>query len=139
MMAPTKSRSCYSEVRQFLYHQPHTASASNAGYRGDSGASLELDGAFNIGGQVGAATGTANFADPFGASVFGDRVTTPAFARRRPARLQLAGAELEVGVRGLQTDANWLASDGTNTCFAFKMDSSRSRRRAMRIPMPSAR
>ena len=73
---------------------------------------------FYIGGQVGAATGTANFADPFGASVFGDRVTTPAF---------LVGGQLGYNwqapssrwVFGVQTDANWLASDGTNTCFAF--------------------
>ena len=34
---------------------------------------------FYVGGHVGAAVGTANFADPFGSSIFGDQVTTPGF------------------------------------------------------------
>ncbi len=34
---------------------------------------------FYVGGHVGAAVGTANFADPFGSSIFGDNVTTPGF------------------------------------------------------------
>jgi opacity protein-like surface antigen/outer membrane protease len=71
-----------------------------------------------VGAQVGAATGTANFADPFGTSIFGDKVTTPGF---------LVGGQIgynwqapnSTWVFGVQADANWLTADGTNTCFAF--------------------
>jgi opacity protein-like surface antigen len=73
---------------------------------------------FYVGGQVGGATGAANFADPFGASIFGDKVTTPGF---------FAGGQIGYNwqvpdsrwVLGVQADANWLTADGTNTCFAF--------------------
>jgi hypothetical protein len=34
---------------------------------------------FYIGGHIGAGTGTAKFTDPFGSSVYGDKVTTPGF------------------------------------------------------------
>jgi hypothetical protein len=73
---------------------------------------------FYVGGQIGGATGTANFADPFGASIFGDKVITPGF---------FAGGQIGYNwqvpdsrwVLGVQADANWLTADGTNTCFAF--------------------
>ena len=38
-----------------------------------------------VGGHVGAAAGTTDFADPFGTSVFGEKVTTPAFLGGAPA------------------------------------------------------
>jgi opacity protein-like surface antigen/outer membrane protease len=73
---------------------------------------------FYVGGHVGAAVGTADFADPFGSSIFGDKVTTPGF---------LAGGQIgynwqapnSTWVLGVEADASWLTSDGTNTCFAF--------------------
>jgi opacity protein-like surface antigen/outer membrane protease len=67
---------------------------------------------------VGAGAGTANFANPFGSSIFGDNVTTPDF---------LAGGQIGYNwqlpnsnwVLGVEADASWLTSDGTNTCLAF--------------------
>ncbi len=72
---------------------------------------------FYFGAQVGGAAGTANFADPFGGSVFGDKVTTPGF---------FAGGQIGYNwqlpdsrwVLGVQADADWITADGTNTCFA---------------------
>ena len=68
--------------------------------------------------HVGATAGTANFADPFGSSIFGDNVTTPGF---------LAGGQIGLNwqapnsnlVLGVEADASWLTSDGTNTCLAY--------------------
>ncbi len=68
--------------------------------------------------HVGATAGTANFADPFGSSIFGDNVTTPGF---------LAGGQIGYNwqapksnwVLGFEAGASWLTSDGTNTCLAF--------------------
>lgn len=34
---------------------------------------------FYIGGQIGFAAGTADFSDPFGTSIYGDKVSTPGF------------------------------------------------------------
>jgi opacity protein-like surface antigen len=73
---------------------------------------------FYIGGHIGAGTGTAKFADPFGSSIYGDKVTTPGF---------LAGAQIGYNwqvpnspwVFGLEGDLDWLDSDGTNTCLAY--------------------
>jgi opacity protein-like surface antigen len=73
---------------------------------------------FYVGVHVGAAAGTANFADPFGSTIFGDKVTTPSF---------LAGGQIGYNwqvpnsnwVVGVEADASWLTSDGTNTCLAF--------------------
>lgn len=73
---------------------------------------------FYIGAHVGATAGTADFADRFGSSIFGDKVTTPGF---------LAGGQIGYNwqapnsnwVLGVEADASWLASDGTNTCLAF--------------------
>ena len=69
---------------------------------------------FYVGGHVGAAVGTADFADPFGSSIFGDKVTTPGF---------LTGGQIGYNwqvpnsnwVLGVEADASWLTSDGTNT------------------------
>ena len=72
---------------------------------------------FYVGAHVGAAVGTANFADPFGSSIFGDQVTTPGF---------LAGGQIGFNwqvpnsnwVLGVEADISGFDSDGTNTCFA---------------------
>ncbi len=68
--------------------------------------------------HVGAVAGTANFADPFGSSIFGDNVITPGF---------MAGGQIGYNweapnspwVFGLEADLGWLDADGTNTCLAF--------------------
>ena len=68
--------------------------------------------------HVGAAAGTANFADPFGSSIFGDNVTIPSF---------MAGGQIGYNwqvpnsnlVLGVEADASWLTSEGTNTCLAY--------------------
>jgi opacity protein-like surface antigen/outer membrane protease len=68
--------------------------------------------------HVGAVAGTANFTDPFGSSIFGDNITTPGF---------LAGGQIGLNwqapnsnlVLGVEADASWLTSDGTNTCLAY--------------------
>lgn len=73
---------------------------------------------FYVGVHVGAAAGTANFADPFGSTIFGDKVTTPGY---------LAGGQVGFNwqtpnsnwVVGVEADASSLTSDGTNTCLAF--------------------
>ena len=76
---------------------------------------------FYIGGHVGAAAGTADFSDPFGTSIYGDKVSTPGF---------LAGGQIGYNwevpnspwVIGVEADLAWLDSDGTNTCLAFSGD-----------------
>jgi opacity protein-like surface antigen len=73
---------------------------------------------FYVGVHAGAAAGTAKFADPFGSSIFGDKVTTPGF---------LAGGQVGYNwqlpssnwVLGVEANLGWLNSDGTNTCLAF--------------------
>jgi len=68
--------------------------------------------------HVGAAGGTANFTDPFGSSIFGDQVTTPGFLAGGQIgyNWQLPNSNLVLGV---EADASWLTSDGTNTCLAY--------------------
>jgi opacity protein-like surface antigen len=73
---------------------------------------------FYVGLHVGGAIGTANFADPFGSSIFGDTVRTPGF---------IGGGQIGYNwqvpnsqwVFGIQTDISGFASEGTNTCFAY--------------------
>jgi opacity protein-like surface antigen len=68
-----------------------------------------------LGGHVGAALGTTDFADPFGVALFGDRVRSPGF---------IAGGQIgynyQLGhvVFGIEADISGDVSDGTNTCFA---------------------
>jgi opacity protein-like surface antigen len=70
-----------------------------------------------IGVHIGAGWGTTNFADPFGASIYGDNVRTPAF---------LGGGQIGYNwqapsaswVLGVEADISALDSDGTSTCFA---------------------
>jgi opacity protein-like surface antigen/outer membrane protease len=70
---------------------------------------------FYIGAHAGTAWGTTNFSDPFGSSIFGDKVSTPGF---------LAGGQIGYNwqnddlVYGLEADISALDSDGTNTCLA---------------------
>lgn len=71
-----------------------------------------------IGAHVGAAWGKATFSDPFGPSIYGDGVHTPAF---------LGGGQIGYNwqvpdspwVLGAEADVSRLASDGTNTCLAY--------------------
>jgi opacity protein-like surface antigen len=68
-----------------------------------------------FGGSAGAAAGTATFSDPFGPSVFGDKVNTAALL----AGLQI-GYNWQVAPRwvvGLQADASYLDSNGNFTCL----------------------
>ena len=72
---------------------------------------------FYFGANAGLALATSNFADPFGASVFGDAVRSPGF---------MAGGQIGFNwqapgwrwVLGIEADADAIASDGTTTCFA---------------------
>lgn len=72
---------------------------------------------FYVGLHVGGAAGNTQFSDPFGTSIFGDNVVTPAF---------LFGAQIGYNwqlpnlpwVLGVQADLSWLDSAGTNTCLA---------------------
>jgi len=70
---------------------------------------------FYGGAHAGASWGTSTFSDPFGPSIFGDKVQASGF---------LAGGQIgynwQTGpwIFGLEGDASWLTSDGTNTCLA---------------------
>ena len=68
--------------------------------------------------HLAAGGGTANFSDPFGSSIFGDKVFTPGFLAGGQIgyNWQVPNSNLVLGVEG---DASWLVSDGTNTCLAF--------------------
>jgi hypothetical protein len=50
-----------------------------------------------VGGQIGVAAGTANFANPLGSSIFGDGVITPVFLAGGQDRVQLGDTKLELG------------------------------------------
>jgi opacity protein-like surface antigen len=71
---------------------------------------------FYVGGNVGALSGTTTFSDPYGPSLFGDKVTNPGF---------LAGAQLGYNwlvaprwIIGLETAVSALDShNGTDTCM----------------------
>jgi opacity protein-like surface antigen len=73
---------------------------------------------FYVGPHLGAGAGAASFADPFGSSIFGDKVITPGF---------LAGGQIGYNwqltrsnwVLGVEADLSLLDSEGTNTCLAF--------------------
>ncbi|MGD0331877.1 MAG: porin family protein [Xanthobacteraceae bacterium] len=70
---------------------------------------------FYIGGSVGTAAGTATFSDPYGPSIFGDKVTTAGFL----AGLQL-GYNWQVAPRwvvGVVADTSYLDSNGSFTCM----------------------
>lgn len=69
---------------------------------------------FYLGGQIGGFGGTSTFSDPYGPSIFGDKVTTNGFL----AGLQL-GYDWQVApkwVVGVLADTNFLDSRGSFTC-----------------------
>jgi opacity protein-like surface antigen len=72
---------------------------------------------FYLGANAGLAVATSNFANPFGASVFGDRVRSPGFMAGGQIGFnwQAPGARWVLGV---EADADAIASDGTSTCYA---------------------
>jgi opacity protein-like surface antigen/outer membrane protease len=72
---------------------------------------------FYIGAHAAFALGTVDFADPFGASVFGDTVRSPGFSGGGQIgyNWQPVGSPLVLGV---EADADALSADGTSTCFA---------------------
>ncbi|HEX5509319.1 MAG TPA: outer membrane beta-barrel protein [Pseudolabrys sp.] len=71
-----------------------------------------------VGAHLGGALATTNFPDPFGPSIFGDKVRSPGF---------LAGAQVGYNwqpagtpwVLGVEADISAVDADGTNTCSAF--------------------
>nr|WP_024512901.1 outer membrane beta-barrel protein [Bradyrhizobium sp. ARR65] len=69
-----------------------------------------------IGGHVGGGYGRTSFSDPYGPSIYGDVVDTPAF---------LVGGQIgynwqwERWVFGVELEGSRAVSDGTNTCLAF--------------------
>lgn len=69
-----------------------------------------------IGGHVGGGYGRTSFSDPYGRSIYGDVVDTPAF---------LAGGQFGYNwqrdrwVFGVELEASRAVSDGTNTCLAL--------------------
>ena len=70
---------------------------------------------FYIGGSVGTAAGTATFSDPYGPSIFGDKVTTAGFL----AGLQL-GYNRQLAPRwvvGVVADTSYFDSNGSFTCM----------------------
>jgi opacity protein-like surface antigen/outer membrane protease len=71
---------------------------------------------FYVGVHVGAGLGFSEFSDPYGASIFGDTVRTPAFLLGAQAgyNWQAPGSNWVWGVEG---DLSWLLAEGTNTCF----------------------
>jgi opacity protein-like surface antigen len=72
---------------------------------------------FYIGAHAALAVSATNFADPFGASVFGDTVRSPGFSGGGQIgyNWQPAGSQW---VFGVEADVGALSSDGTSTCFA---------------------
>jgi opacity protein-like surface antigen len=66
----------------------------------------------------GVAFGEVNFSDPFGPSIFGDRVSSPGYLWGVQAgyNWQMPGSNW---VFGVQADADLMSSDGANTCYAY--------------------
>ena len=71
-----------------------------------------------VGAHVGAAQGFSDISNPYGGSIYGDKVRTPGalFGLQAGYNWQAAGSRL---VYGVEADLSWLSGDGTNTCFAF--------------------
>jgi opacity protein-like surface antigen len=73
-----------------------------------------------LGGHVGAALGTTDFADPFGVALFGDRVRSPGFIGGGQIGYNYQSGPV---VLGIEADVSGDVSDGTNTCFAVSGNS----------------
>jgi opacity protein-like surface antigen len=71
-----------------------------------------------VGVHVAAGWGTTNFSDPFGPSIYGDGVRTPAFLGGGQIGYNWASPDSR-WVLGLEADVSALDSDGTQTCLAF--------------------
>src|SRR6478736_9556701 len=72
---------------------------------------------FYFGLHAGTAIADTSFTDPFGASMFGDRVASPGF---------LGGGQVGYNwvvapgwIVGIEGDGSLLSADGTNTCLQF--------------------
>jgi opacity protein-like surface antigen/outer membrane protease len=70
-----------------------------------------------VGVHAGAALGFSNVSDPYGTSIFGDKIRTPGFLLGLQVghNWQAPGSNFVWGVEG---DLSWLDAEGTNTCFA---------------------
>jgi opacity protein-like surface antigen len=70
---------------------------------------------FYLGGHIGAALALTDIADPLGVPIYGDNVRSPGFIGGGQI-----GFNYQLGsiVFGVEADASWVDSDGTNTCFA---------------------
>ncbi len=72
---------------------------------------------FVIGAHAGGGLSTVNYSDPFGISVFGDKVQSPGFLGDGHIGYNWQ-APSSLWVFGLEADISGLSSDGTNTCLA---------------------
>lgn len=72
---------------------------------------------FYAGIHAGAALGFSKVSDPYGSSIFGDQIRTPAFLVGGQAgyNWQPVGSMWVFGVEG---DVSWVDADGSNSCFA---------------------
>lgn len=70
---------------------------------------------FYLGGHLGAALALTDIADPLGVPIYGDNVRSPAFISGGQIGFNY---QLGATVVGIEADAGWVDSDGTNTCFA---------------------
>jgi opacity protein-like surface antigen len=70
---------------------------------------------FYLGGYIGAALASTDIVDPLGVPIYGDNVRSPGFIGGGQI-----GFNYQLGsiVFGVEADASWVDSDGTNTCFA---------------------
>lgn len=71
-----------------------------------------------VGMHAGAALALSKVSDPYGGSIFGDTVRSPGFllGGQIGYNWQPPGSDW---VYGVEADASWLDTDGTNTCFAY--------------------
>jgi opacity protein-like surface antigen/outer membrane protease len=71
-----------------------------------------------VGVHLGGLWGDTNFSDPFGTSIFGDKVATPGFLGGLQTGYNWQAPHAR-WLFGVEADLSALASTGTNTCLAF--------------------
>jgi opacity protein-like surface antigen/outer membrane protease len=71
-----------------------------------------------VGAHLGALWGDTTFADPFGTSIFGDKVSTPGFLGGFQTGYNWQVPQTRL-VLGIEADLSGLTSIGTNTCLAY--------------------
>src|ERR1700733_6819469 len=71
-----------------------------------------------VGAHIGALWGDTKFDDPFGTSIFGDRVSTPGFLGGFQTGYNWQVPQTRL-VFGIEADLSGLTSIGTNTCLAY--------------------